>query len=72
MQSKSSQHCLPYHECLLRGPKPDLEVAQAALPVGIKHPLQALPDNLNKSFQVEAKERVRRPPNLADPEEQRS
>jgi hypothetical protein len=42
---------------------PTLEKASENVMVDLK---------LNKSFQVEGKECVRRPPNLANPEEQRS
>ena len=49
MQPESGKHRLSPPECVLHGPKTDLEVAQAALPVGIDHPPQALLDHL-KAF----------------------
>ena len=42
MQSEANEHCLPSGKRVLHGSKPDLKVAQAALPVGINHPPQAL------------------------------
>ena len=49
MQSESSKHSLSSPECVVHGPKPDLQIAQAALPVGINHPPQALLNHL-KAF----------------------
>ncbi|GGR27544.1 hypothetical protein GCM10008957_43600 [Deinococcus ruber] len=49
MQTESSKHCLSPPKCVLHGPKTDLKVAQAALPVRINHAPQALLDNL-KAF----------------------
>ena len=68
MQPESGKHRLSPPECVPHGPKTDLEVAQAALPVGIDHPPQALLDHL-KAFGNQEKrgggDHLRAPANLA-------
>ncbi|MGY2895932.1 hypothetical protein ACVWZX_003973 [Deinococcus sp. UYEF24] len=49
MQPEVSEHSPPPGKRVLHGPKPDLKVAQSALPVGINHPTQVLLDHL-KAF----------------------